>query len=332
MSFVVLKSTDLPAEERFGWWCDMISRDVGPTRITSEHMADFRATAGVIDLGVVQLTTTSFPALTSARTPALIRRSDPEAYELTLIVGGEMWICQNRDDTRMTAGDLVMWQTSRPYDGGAFDGPHQAQAIIMHLPRAGLPLPERQVDGLLSRRMPATGGLSAVLATYLRTLVREVPAMSPQDATRLGATTLDLALAFLAHRLNAQHRLAPETRDQSLMAQICAFVEHNLGDARLGPGVVAARHHISVRHLQVLFQRQGTTLTDWIRRRRLEHCRADLADPRLRTLSIQAVAARWGFPRAADFSRSFRAAYGMSPRHYRHSVTALREPQGAPGA
>ncbi|WP_433247013.1 helix-turn-helix domain-containing protein [Streptosporangium sp. CA-135522] len=332
MSFVTLKSTDLPAEERFDWWCDLISRDVAPTRITSDHVADFRATAGAIDLSAVQLTTMSFPALKSVRTPALIRRSDPEAYELTLIVGGEMWISQNGDDTQMGVGDLVMWQTSRPYDGGAFDGPRQAQAIIVHLPRADLPLPAGKVDGLLSRRMPATGGLGAILATYLKTLVREAPAMAPQDARRLGASTLDLAMAFLAQSLDAQRYLPPETRDQTLMAQIRTFVEHNLADAQLSPGAVAARHHISVRHLQVLFQRQGTTLTEWIRRRRLEHCRTDLADPRLRTLSIRAIATRWGFPRAADFSRSFRAVYGMPPRDYRHSVMGPRGQGAAPGA
>ncbi|MEU7901175.1 helix-turn-helix domain-containing protein [Nonomuraea sp. NPDC049152] len=101
---------------------------------------------------------------------------------------------------------------------------------------------------------------------------------------------------------------------------IQAFVEHNLADAELTPRAVAERHHISVRYLQLLFQRQGTTLT--------EHCRTDLADPPLRQLPIRAIAARWRFTRAADFTRSFRAAYAMPPSDYRHS--ALGTP--APGA
>ena len=51
--------------------------------------------------------------------------------------------------------------------------------------------------------------------------------------------------------------------------------------------------------------------------RRLEHARRDLADPLLRTTSIQSVAARWGMPYASGFTRAFRAAYGESPREFR---------------
>ncbi|WP_199838261.1 helix-turn-helix domain-containing protein [Streptomyces sp. IMTB 1903] len=53
---------------------------------------------------------------------------------------------------------------------------------------------------------------------------------------------------------------------------------------------------------------------------RLEHCRADLADPLQRTLPIRAVAARYGFASAADFARAFRAAYGMPPSEYRRAA------------
>jgi AraC-like DNA-binding protein len=42
----------------------------------------------------------------------------------------------------------------------------------------------------------------------------------------------------------------------------------------------------------------------------------------MRQRPISAIAARWGFLRPADFSRAFRAAYGMTPRELRQ--TALR--------
>ncbi|MGW2160321.1 AraC-like ligand-binding domain-containing protein [Nonomuraea sp. NPDC001699] len=327
LGIVTLHSTDLPPDQRFDWWCDLISRDVAPIRVTSDHAADFRASAGAIDLDTVQVTTMSFPALSSVRTPALIRRSDPERYELALIVGSTMWISQGGNDTRMGAGDLVMWDTSHPYQGGAFDGPGPARAIIVHLPKSELPLPSGKVDALLAHAMPANGGVGAILAGYLRTLVREARSMSLPEVRRLGAATLDLALAFLAHRLNAQDRLPPETRQFALVARIRAFVEHNLADADLTPRAIAHRHHISVRYLQLLFQRQGTTLTEWIRRRRLEHCRADLADPRLAGQPIHAIAARWGFTRAADLSKSFRAKYGLSPKDYRHEALTRATPE-----
>ncbi|MEU7900954.1 hypothetical protein AB0B45_50030, partial [Nonomuraea sp. NPDC049152] len=68
MNFIALQSTDLPPGQRFDWWCDLISHDVAPTRITSDHTDDFRATAGAMDLSDLRITTMSFPALRSERT------------------------------------------------------------------------------------------------------------------------------------------------------------------------------------------------------------------------------------------------------------------------
>jgi hypothetical protein len=64
-----------------------------------------------------------------------------------------------------------------------------------------------------------------------------------------------------------------------VLLRIHAFIEQHLGDADLTPGLVAAAHYISVRYLYRLFEAQGTTVATWIRHRRLEGCRKDLADP-----------------------------------------------------
>jgi AraC-like DNA-binding protein len=98
-----------------------------------------------------------------------------------------------------------------------------------------------------------------------------------------------------------------------------------LSKARLPEGVaVAAAHHISVRYLHRLFQPVGTTVGSWIRHRRLERCSRDLAEPALSLRPIHAVGARWGFRHAAEFSRAFRAAYGMPPSDYREAALRAR--------
>jgi AraC-like DNA-binding protein len=45
-------------------------------------------------------------------------------------------------------------------------------------------------------------------------------------------------------------------------------------------------------------------------------CRT-LLDPSLGDVPVSVIAARWGLPSAAHFSRAFRAAYGASPFEYR---------------
>ena len=133
---------------------------------------------------------------------------------------------------------------------------------------------------------------------------------------------LDLAVAALAAQLGAEDRLAPETRRQALVSRVEAFIEQNLGDPGLTPAAIAAHHHISVGYLHRLFQPRQLTVAAWIRHLRLERCRADLANPRLRLRPVHAVGARWGFRSPADFSRAFRAAYGMPPGDYRSQALA----------
>jgi AraC-like DNA-binding protein len=77
-----------------------------------------------------------------------------------------------------------------------------------------------------------------------------------------------------------------------------------------------------VRYLYRLFEAQGTTVAAWIRHRRLERCRADLTDPALRAAPVSAVAARWGLPDSAHFSRLFRRTYGLPPAEYRRACLA----------
>ena len=80
----------------------------------------------------------------------------------------------------------------------------------------------------------------------------------------------------------------------------------------------------------MLFETQQTTVADWIRQRRLERCRRDLADPGLRAKPVGAIAARWGLTNPAHFSRLFRAAYGVPPRAYRDHMLRRTWPASVP--
>ncbi|PYC79541.1 hypothetical protein C7C46_14400 [Streptomyces tateyamensis] len=141
-----------------------------------------------------------------------------------------------------------------------------------------------------------------------------------------GAGSLLPGSAFAGTTLRTRrtpHRRRPPSPPRKVTVQPdprpAAFIQRNLHDPELSPSAIAGAHHISVSYLHRLFtqESQGETVAAWIRRQRLEKARRDLADPALCTLPVHAVAARWGIPRAADFSRGFRAAYGLSPTEHR---------------
>jgi AraC-like DNA-binding protein len=101
------------------------------------------------------------------------------------------------------------------------------------------------------------------------------------------------------------------------LLRVQAFIEERLGDPALSPGMIAAANHISLRYLHKLFEPQSRTVAGFIRERRLERCRRDLADPGLAYVPVRAIALRWGFPDPARLNRLFKDEYGVTPGEYR---------------
>lgn len=322
MVFTEIDTAGLLPEHRFEWWRGIVEQGVAPTRISSDCGPDFAGRAGFLTLGPAQVTAMAFSPITSERPAHLVRRSDPETFELTLILEGSMRVSQGRSETHLGAGDFAMWTSSCPYSGRAIGSPEGgvSRAIILHLPHSLIPLPGKRVEELLAHRMPAASGFGRVLAQYLRSVVQEASALDEAGCKRLGAASIDLATGFLAERIGTQERLPAETRHQLLLAAIDTFIDDNLADPQLDVSAVAARHNISVRLLHQLFRSRPETVSASIRRRRLERCYADLGAPALRSLPIRAVAARWGLVDAVWFSRAFRRAYGMTPGEHRSTA------------
>ncbi|WP_262698082.1 MULTISPECIES: AraC family transcriptional regulator [Streptomyces] len=328
----VFRSADLPPAERFEAWRQLAFASNGPTEVRTDHASDFDVTLRMLELGPVQVSMFTCPPLRSDRTPKLIRQSDPELYHLALAQRGSVTIDQAGREAAAGAGGLTLSTTSRPYLGQLIADQDRDRGEVTSvqalIPRALLPLPADAVDRLVAVGLPTREGLGALFAQFIARLATDTTHYAPADAARLGGVARDLAASLIAHHLGGDRVLPPETHQQTLGIRVHAFIHRHLGDPRLGPDLIAAAHHISPRSLHRLFQSQGTTVTAFIRHHRLERARSDLADPRLATRPIHAIAARWGFGRPADFTRAFRTAYGLPPSEYRH--LALHDEPGTP--
>jgi AraC-like DNA-binding protein len=190
--------------------------------------------------------------------------------------------------------------------------------VAVKFPRAALPLRHDELSRLTAVPMSGRDGLGAAISALARHMSRRLDD-DPTEGTRLATALMDLLIVALAERLDRSATLAPATHRRALLASVQAFIDQRLADPGLSPSVIAAAHHISLRYLYKLFQTQHTSVAGWIRERRLERCRRDLADPALGDRSVSAIAARWGLSDPAHFSHAFRAAYGISPTAYRRA-------------
>ncbi|MGW5348950.1 AraC family transcriptional regulator [Streptomyces sp. NPDC004031] len=324
---MVYRSEDVAVADRFDVWHDLMSSTHAPMDLTSDYAADFRGTLRLMDLGGMTLWPANFPQLTFHRTPRRIRQSDPETVNLSLVVQGEAstrWPDRPQRDLR--AGDFHMNVSSVPMSvAGA--GPW-IEMIGVEVPRCALSLPWDRVRDVVGRDLPGRTGIGALVAQFLTQVTSHTSEYRQADAPRLGRVLADLVSAQFAHVLDAEDGLPPETRTRALTLELMAFIRGHLADGDLTPSSVAAARHISRSHLHRLFQAQGTTVAAYIREQRLEGARRELADTARESVPVHAIAARWGFKDHATFSRSFRAAYGVTPRDFRHAAHLLPHPEG----
>ncbi|WP_257980582.1 helix-turn-helix domain-containing protein [Streptomyces sp. CB02959] len=317
---MVFRSEDVPAADRLAFWAERMGNTHAPVRLRSDHAHDFRASQRVLALGAVSVWPATFQQVVIRRTPQLIRRSDPELCHFSLVMRGTGTVDWDGHEAAYRPLDLHINDSSVPWEVRTGRAP--VTAVGVEIPKALLPLEGGLAVRRLPGRMPAHEGIGALLAQFLTQLISDTTPYQPTDGARLGSVLVDLCAALLAHGADAEHALSKETHSRTLILRVQRFILEHLHNPQLTPSAIAAAHHISISYLHRLFQREEATVAAWIRRRRLEAARRDLADPALRTLPVHAIATRWGFSRAADFSRAFRTAYGTPPRDYRSQAAS----------
>jgi AraC-like DNA-binding protein len=90
------------------------------------------------------------------------------------------------------------------------------------------------------------------------------------------------------------------------------YVVLHLADPGLSPDKAARALKVSVRGLHLLFESSGNSFAQYVLRRRLEECRAALANP-IGDRSVTDVAFAWGFNSLPTFYRTFHEAFGVAP-------------------
>jgi AraC-like DNA-binding protein len=326
---ILIRTRDVPPAQRHDAWRSVVCDTLGPLDFRCDPDTPLRGEIAAGELGPVSVgrVKTSTPHSVS-RTPGLIRRESPELYRVALTMSGHACLRQDGRAARLGPGQFTIYDFTRPYELAYDSG---VQLAVFSFPREMLALPLDLVAGLTAVPVIADGGAGALAAPLLRRVTLDLDSYPPSSAARLSTVVMSLVTTTIAEQASQAGSLPAESREQTLLLRIHAFIEQHLGDADLAPGLVAAAHYISVRYLYRLFEAQGTTVAAWIRHRRLERCRADLADPAWRTAPVSAVAARWGLPDSAHFSRLFRRTYGLPPAEYRRARLAPGPDAGCAG-
>lgn len=222
--------------------------------------------------------------------------------------------------------DITSYESSHPY---AVDATTPFEIVAAIVPKDQL---RPHVDRICARtalRIAGSGGVGRVAARFFEQVADGFDdGTLHEDDASVAEAAVDLVRGLLLEHPRPASAARARTRAE-LLLRIQAFIQANLGDAGLSPQRIARANEVSVRDLHKLFEPHGVTVGEWVRDKRLDRCRRDLADPALRGEPIVAIAGRWGLTSPAHFSRVFRDAYGCSPRELRsRALTQARQGGG----
>jgi AraC-like DNA-binding protein len=304
------------AASSFKEWRQKMSSRFVRLNVTTDHPDNFRASVRSREYDGISLSQVFAGSHQVDRPLNFIHSGERQFFKLSLQLSGTGLIVQDGREAALLPGDMAIYDTSRPYSM-AFD--NEVESLVLIFPHDLLKVPADAISQLTAVRMPGDSGMGQMVGPFLRQLGQNLNQFSGHSGSRIAHNVLDLVSTLVYTELDLDNTVRPHS-NLSLMMEIQDFIEKHLGDPELNPTRIADAHYISTRRLHYLFQAEGTTVTAWIKGRRLEHCRRDLRDPSLAHETVMAVGQRWGFVDSAHFSRTFKSAIGVSPSGYRHAV------------
>lgn len=309
---VVVDTAQVAPDVRLDLWARAHAEHLHPLAVRRLTDRPFAGRMSVHHLGPVDLHRIRGDASSIARSARAIAREDPEQLQLTLLVRGAFRIEQGGRSTTIAPGDLASYETSHPY---AVLSPSPFELLLFSVPRAALGARADAICARTATRVAESSAVGRLAAPFLRSLADGLEAgRIPAGDAALADCVVDLVRA-----VHAEPAPATAGGREELLARVEAHVEAHLADD-LSPAAIAAAHFVSVRALQRRFAAEGRTVAGWVRERRLEACRRDLADPALADVEVARIAAARGLADAPGFSRAFRARYGRSPSEHRRDA------------
>ena len=307
-----ITTSDTPTHDRSRHWHDAIASAYFPLDLKFRKPESFSGDLSLWTLGDVSLSRLNSDALRYRRLPQHFKAERDEQFLITVPARSEVFFSQCGKDIRCSPGSFILERSHEPYE---FSHAEAADLWVVKVDAKALGGRIRQPDRFCSLQFDAADGAGGLFTDMLHLIPNRFDAMSPETRATVGQQLIDL----LVLALKADERTLTSgnsTVREAHLTRIEAFVRKHMGDCELDPEAIARGCGISTRYLHELFRDTNQTLGSWIRGQRLEACREHLRDPSNRQ-TVAEIAYRWGFGDQAQFSRVFKAHYGMPPKDYR---------------
>ena len=306
-------STDaIPSKDRLEVAREIFGRQMLRLELEETGAGPFRADLKLQSLAGLRIVSGPFSAARASRTRSLLSDGNDDIF-LSVNHIGPFAVTQRDKEFILEEGESVFFSCADIMRAERSEG----IATGLRVPRAILAKHVPNLEDRIHRLIPHNDEVMNLLRGYVQ--VFEKNEMVSPEFARLAVTHIHDLLAL---SLGARPDFAEVARERGLSAArlraIKATILRDLTQHDLSVAAVAAQHRLTTRHVQRLFENEGTTFSRFVLDRRLERIHSQLADPAQAHKSIGAIIFDGGFGDVSYFNRAFRRRYGATPSEVRH--------------
>jgi acetamidase/formamidase/AraC-like DNA-binding protein len=315
-----------PREQRWDAWRFALQRkslrlDTMDTEASFGELSSYRSESGLDFIGM--------SSTQQCVTIDLANRADH--VWLIELLEGDLTVTAGSDILRIREGDIVFGHGNA---AALLDFPRDHRILMIQIPADYFTARVRNHLPAGLSLIASDTGAGRILSGMLRSVGDTINDLNGDRLRPVELSLPDFLLTALMEGAPSKSLGGSAGARAMLLERVFQSIEMHLSDPHLNLEQVAAKHGISMRYLQKLFETVGDSFGHYVKLRRLERCRMDLLSPLHAQKSISEILFQWGFNDSASFSRAFREQYGMSPRDYRkappNSTAAEAPRRGSP--
>jgi AraC-like DNA-binding protein len=321
-SQVVLSAVDSPlksistegikASDRREFWLTNVGALCGAHELEFQSEKAFNASIGYTSIADLVLCRLSAPVPHRLlHTAAFAKREDRGLVKAIFQTQGTSSVEQGGRTTLLQPGEWTIYDTAKPSSTVI---PGRAGMFFLIIPRERVFARNFDLGNLVAHRFSGSRGLGKLIWSLLSATFDQIPEIrkrSGQDVADIVVQMIRLALLE-----SADERASVDSKE-AIRERVKQYISNHLRDPDLSITKLASTTHCTKRYLHMAFHNEKLTISGYILKMRLKRCREDLLNPAYVRRSITDIAYSWGFNNSNHFSRCFREAFGVSPRHLR---------------
>ena len=218
-----------------------------------------------------------------------------------------------RRESMLRPGEGFVFSCSDP---GHVSFPSPVRLVSVSVPRRALSPRLRATDDQLAKPLSADSVALQLLVGYLELLRAPSGMLCPALEALAVAHICDLLALTLGATRDEMEVAKNRGVRAARLAAIKQSIRENLSQVTLAD--VTERHRLGPRYVQMLFEEEGTTFTEFVIEERLAQARRMLASPRSAGRKIADIAFTCGFGDVSYFNRKFRQRFGSAPGELRN--------------